>query len=225
MSIHMKIITKDNFFNIQTITTSGIILICIFLFAVFPTQGIFQEIIISLIFLLIIPIIYIKLILKKSLADFGVKPFTYRKWKENWFMITILFAVMILIFYFIAQYADFSNEHFAKKIISGKNFWYWLFYELVVVNFFIILYEFFFRGFIMFYFLKGFHFYSIFIQFLLFLLFLDLTNFLNLDAIGYIIVTLPAGIIAYKSKSLAYSYLFSIISIIIGDVIFIKLLS
>lgn len=213
---------KSNLSNKENIVTALVILLCIVLFSFSPTSGVFQQVTVSIVFLLVLPILYIKIALKEKLEKFG---FTLESWKNGFFLMLMCFVIMALSFYLIFNYSNFKDGYFLGSSNVGNKFLYLFIYEMLLVNLFVFLYEVFFRGFIMFYFKNKFGIYTIFVQFIFFLLFLGITEKLTLDYIFYIISAPLAGLIAYKSKSLLYSYLFSIIIIIAGDIIYLKLVN
>jgi membrane protease YdiL (CAAX protease family) len=99
----------------------------------------------------------------------------------------------------------------------GKSFGYFVFYELVLVAFFTAVYEFFFRGFVLFHFAPDLKYWAIVVQYGLFLLLLLVTGSSFWALAPYIIFAPFAGWIAYKSDSLAYSFFGQLIFIIIID--------
>ncbi|EKE20845.1 MAG: hypothetical protein ACD_7C00461G0005 [uncultured bacterium] len=208
-------------FDTETIVTSAVILACMLLFSFFPIKSnYFQEITLSLAFLCLVPFLYIKIILKKELHNFG---FQINKWREGFLIMPICFLIMGVLFYVVFKYTGFKDEYFLGNYEMTNSFWYLFVYEFLIVNLIVFLYEVFFRGFVMFYFKSRFNISAVFIQLLFFLLFLSILDQLSLDYIFYMMTALLAGLIAYKSKSLLYSYLFSIIVLIASDIIYLKL--
>ncbi|MFA6183883.1 MAG: hypothetical protein WC682_02145 [Parcubacteria group bacterium] len=220
MDINYKSKKREEIFNIETVTTLSVILICLLLFAFFTVKGSFQQVILGLVVFLLLPLLYIKVILKEDLNNFGFK---INKWKEGFFIFPVCLLIMGGFFYIIFSYTNFSQNYFLGKYDMVNSYAYLFVYEFLIVNLFVFLYEVFFRGFVMFYFGKRFNVYTIFIQFLLFLIFLDMMGRLSMDYVFYMMTALLAGMIAYKSKSLVYSYLFSIIVLIASDIIYLKL--
>lgn len=216
-----KYIKIKQIFDMEMWVTLMVIFACMLLFAFFPIKmNYFQGIALSLVFLFLVPYFYIKLILKRSPREFG---FRFDSWREGFLIMPICFLIMAGFFYVIFQYTDFKEEYFLREYSLVNSFWYLLAYEFMVINLYVILYEVFFRGFVMFYFKKRFNIYAVFVQLLIFVVFLYMLERLSLDYIFYIITALLSGLIAYRSKSLAYSYLFSIIVLIASDLIYLKL--
>jgi len=137
-------------FNILTwkedLITLGVIVACLGLFFLFPSQGPAQAITASLIFLFLVPFLYIKLVLKKSLRDYG---WQIGNWKKGILFAAVSLVFSLLIFYALYHYTAFA-KNYALPLIATQKFLYFVLYEFLLVGFFLALYEFFFRGFIMF---------------------------------------------------------------------------
>ena len=213
----------EKFLNKELIVTTLIIIACIFLAIFFPVNGIYQRVISGIVFFIIVPILYVKFILKKEIKNYFNINFNKPKNKDNLLITLLVFIMTILLFLAINKYTSFSNHYFLKNSILIRSFLGFIAYEFLIVNIFIASYEFFFRGFIMSYFSKKLGIYSIYIQFIFFLMLLLITNNLSIAFIYYIIIALSAGVVAYKNRSIVYSYIFSLITIIIGDIIFLSL--
>lgn len=202
----------------KNILTFTLALFCLLLHSVFPGKDYFQKIVISLVFLLVIPILYIKIVSKESLKDFGLK---LGNWRLGVMWLFISLAISLLALYLIYNYTSFAEKYYLpQKII--KSFGLFAFYEIVIVGFFVALYEFFFRGFTMFSFSEKLGFNAIALQFILFILFLIIAKDFNWVFAPYIAAAPIAGMIAYKSGSLIYSYLFSLLFAIISDAMYIS---
>lgn len=213
---------NNKIFDIEVVVTLAVILVCMFLFSFFPIKtNYFQEIAMSLVFLFLVPFLYIKIVLKRKMTEFG---FQVVKWKEGFVILPVCFLIMGILFYVVFNYTNFKEEYFLGDYEMTNSYWYLFVYEVLIINLIVFLYEVFFRGFVMFYFKNKFNIYAIFVQLLVFILFLDMLGQLSLDYIFYMMAALLAGLIAYKSKSLLYSYLFSIIVLIASDIIYLKLI-
>jgi len=218
--MNIDFINKRKSINLEIIVTSIVILVCMILFSFFPVKGIFQQVVLSIVFLFLVPFLYIKIVFKDKLRNFGLQA---GSWKEGFLVIPICFLLMAGLVYTVFKYTGFREYYFLGDYSFTQDFIYLFIYEFAVVNLWVALYEFFFRGFVMFYFGKKIGAYSIFIQFLFFILFFNILEKLNMDNIFYILIAPFAGWIAYKSKSLVYSYFFSIIVLVIVDIIYLKL--
>jgi len=208
-----KNISKIISFWKTEIISSVVILICLLLAIFFPTQGIFQEFSASFFFFLILPILYVKFILRKKLSAFGLNVWNL---KTGFFWaIGMLLLSALLIFIFI-HFFNFANNYLIPSYLA-QNFGIFLLYELVLVNFILFIQEFFFKGFILSLFTEKIGFLAIIIQTLIFVLFLILTNTLSWQLAPFIILSLAGGVVAYKSRSFIYSYAMSLIFILFLD--------
>ena len=204
----------------ELLLTVVVMFICMVLFLFFPANSIYQKIISGIVFFIAVPMLYTKIILKKKIKSFFNIDFSKRD-KNEIVVILMLLAIVLLTFFFIAKYTSFKDDYFLKDSVLVKKYWGFMAYEFLIANVFIITYEVFFRGFVMSYFLDKVGSWSVFIQFIFFLMLLILmAGKLPADFIYYIVVAPIAGMVAYRTKSIVYSYAFSFLSIFIGDIIF-----
>jgi hypothetical protein len=204
-------------FNKEDLITGSIILMCLFLYAFFPTRNIFQQVVCSLTFLLVIPFLYVKIILKKSIKDFGFKT---GSWTTGifWSVVSILISASIA--YIIFKYFGFSEKYpFPRYFVN--NFVAFLIYEIMLVGLFAFLYDVFFRGFLMFSFKKKIGLWSILLQASVFMMFFFLSGTLSWKLIPEVIFLFFSGIIAYFSNSIFYSFVAYLCFNIIFDSLFI----
>ena len=211
---------KKELFNGETVITFTVVLVAMLLFSFFPAADLFQQVILSITFLLVVPYLYIKLVFEEKLENFGFKA---PLWRDGWWLMPICFLIAGGFFYLIFKHTDFKEIYFLGDYTVTKNFFYLFLYEFLAINLFVVLYEFFFRGFLMFYLEKKIGVYAIFGQFLFFVLFMDILERGNLNYVFYYFTALMAGLIAYRSRSLVYSYFFSIIVLVTADLIYLKL--
>jgi membrane protease YdiL (CAAX protease family) len=211
----IKIISE----NKNLLVTIGVVLACLFLYSIFPTSNIFQDVVSSLTFLFIIPALYIKIIQKATFKNFGIQ-FGNKQKGFAWMSISLVMAVLLL--YAIFNYTSFSQGYHPPQIIADQ-FVFFVLYEFFIVGLFVSLYEFFFRGFVMLGIGKELGLWSVVAQFALFFGFFWITGNLNWSSALYIIITPFAGITAYQSRSLIYSFGTSLLFIIIADAIIIGL--
>jgi hypothetical protein len=203
----------------ELLTTIVVILICLILYRLFPTKNNFQQIISSAAFLLIIPLLYIKMILKRPLGNFGIQ---LGLKKKGLILAALSIAISALAFYVLLQYTSLPERNNLPKIVT-ENFWFFLFYEIFLVGLFTVLYEFFFRGFVMFSLSRYLGYWAVVIQFLIFSAFFLTYGVSDWSIYLYLIVSLPAGLTAFESRSLIYSFAATLIFIIIADALFIGL--
>ena len=224
MKINLKKrVEIKNLIDLELIISFSIMFLCLLLYIFFPIKegDNFQQFFVNLAFLFILPLLYIKVVLKGRMRNFG---FQLVSWREGFWIVPACLAIFSLFVYGIFYHTDFKDNYLLGSFQFVNSFWYLFFYEFVIVNIFVLFYELFFRGFVMFYFAKKFGSLSILIQFFMFVLFFWMMGRISLDGIFYVLVAPLAGIIAYRSKSLAYSYFFSIIVLVAVDIIYLKLI-
>jgi membrane protease YdiL (CAAX protease family) len=199
---------------------SFMIVACLTLFSFFPANGPSQGFSRILFFLLIIPALYVKLILKKNFKDFGLN-FSVTRKNGLWFLWALLAS--FLISFLLVRFTSFKS-HYPLPDYAIRNFWWFLVYELIFVNVWLFLHEAFYRGFVFFTFAEKLKYWSILISFALFAFFLVLTNNLSWGMAPYLIIALTGGWLTYKTSSFIYSYLMGLLFIIILDAYIIQLI-
>lgn len=202
----------------EDLITLAVIVVCLGLFFLFPSQGPAQAITASLIFLFLVPFLYVKLILKKGLRDYG---WQIGDWKKGILFAAVSLVLSLLIFYAFYHYTDFPKAY-KLPLSATQNFWFFLLYEFLIVGFFLALYEFFFRGFFMFSFSGKIGLLAVASQWFLFMAFLYLGGNLTWQNFPYIVAAAFSGLIAWKSRSLVYSFLSGFLFIVIADALVIK---
>jgi membrane protease YdiL (CAAX protease family) len=197
----------------ELLVSSLLIFVCLFLTLVFPVDNnnLAQLLTKNIFFLVIIPALYIKLILKKNLSDFGLN---IKNKKTG-----LVWGIFFLVFLSLLYYALFSYTTLPKKYILPQNvagsFPFFLLYELVLINILVFTYEFFFRGFIQFLFFEKIGYWTILFQSAIFILFSSLNNGFFWQFAAPLVLSLSSGILAWKSKSFIFSYIASLVFIII----------
>lgn len=206
---------KLSFFsaNQELLVSFAVAMLCLFLSMVFPAQNSAQEITKNIFFLVLLPAAYIKIILKKNLSDFGwnLKNQTVALW---WGIGIIIFTLAI--FYLMLKYTQFKASYVMDDYIKN-NFWLFLVRELVVVNFIVLIYSYFFQGFLLTVFREKFQHWAIALQTGIFFAILFFTQTLSWQIAPFILLSITGGLLAYKTKSFFYSYFAGIFAIIILD--------
>ena len=199
--------------NYETIITSVIILLCLILSSLFPANNFAQIITRNIFFLVLGPILYYKLVLRKKNSDFGLK---LGNFKTGVFWGLAMLLVNFLFFFLLYTFTDFKyNYNLSPSII--QNFKIFLFYEIILINIVIFFQEFFWRGFVLLYFSKKIGYLAIFLQFIIYTLVLILGKSSFWQAIPMLVISLTSGIIVYKNKSIFYSWITAVFSILILD--------
>lgn len=204
----------------EEVVTSGVIFSCLLLYAIFPANNVFQQVISSLTFLLVIPFLYVKIILKRNLKEFGIQK---GEWKTGLIWVVISLAVAFLILYIFSRYFGFFDKYSVPKF-ARENFFLFISYEIFLTGFFIALYEIFFRGFILFFFRPKIGYWSVIVQGVAFFLLFWLSSSINWALAPYLMFVLLGGLVAFYSRSIIYSFISNLLFVIIIDSVFIKLI-
>jgi hypothetical protein len=199
----------------EILASSFALIVCLILFYFFPAKGALQNLSRSLFFLLIVPVLYVKIILKKNVRDFG---FSFSPDRKGLFWLGGTLLVAFLLAYALVSFTGFKDAY--TKMIPTPvyaNFRAFLLYELVFVNFLLFLHAAFFNGFILFTFKETFGYWSILIVTLSFLVFLALIDALDWRMVPTIIAIALGSWTAYENRSFIYSYLMGFVFTIILD--------
>ncbi|MDO9231231.1 MAG: hypothetical protein Q7U36_01970 [bacterium] len=210
---HKKKLSTRLIENKEIATTSLVIVFCLLLSLFFPVQNSAQLLTRNIFFLIIVPILYYKFILKKNISTFGL---TLGNKQAGIFWGILLFLATLLTFFMLYTYTDFRKNYLLSSYVV-HNFWIFLLYELILANLFVFIQEFFWRGFILLYFSKKIGLLSIFLQFFLFVLILIPTGNSFWQMTPTLVISLFSGIIVYKSRSIFYSWIVALFSLVILD--------
>jgi membrane protease YdiL (CAAX protease family) len=205
----------------EFVITSLFIIASLIVYGIFPSNNTFQQIAATIFFLIILPIFFIKYFLKRDYIYFEN---IYGDYKKGllWGFVSLL--ISILVFYFLYTYFSFFR-HYNVPIFITKSFINFIFYEFIIVLPIIILYELYFRGFIMLYYEKFFKYWSNLLQLLIFLSMILILSSDNIYYfLPYLIFAPLAGMITIKSKSFIYSVITQLILIMAIDLMAIKML-
>ena len=199
--------------NKQTIITLSVVIICLLLSLYFPASSPFQKITRSVFFLLVIPVFYIKTVLKKNLSDFG---FNLKNKASGIFWIITLILVSTLVSFCLLWYTEVNSYYKLPEYLS-ENFWLFLIYEVFFTNLFLLTASFFYKGFLLFTLAPRFSYWSIILTAIIrFLVLLSAGGHPAILASSFLI-SLAESSSAYKTKSFFYSYFASFIFSVIFD--------
>jgi len=121
----------------EVLTGSFMALACLGLFISFPSKGVAEDLSRLFFFLLVIPALYIKLILKKSFGDFGL---TFRVARESLLWLGGMLVSSFLIVYLLIRFTSFKDGYILPDYVL-VNFWWFLVYELAFVNFWLFIHD------------------------------------------------------------------------------------
>lgn len=191
----------------------AIALICLSLFFLFPTDGIFESVTKSVFFLFLIPFLYIKLILKRSIKEFG---FNLQNARTGFFWGGIMLLVSLIALYFFARLTSFQLNYTLPQSATN-SFWVFLFYEFILINALIFLQEFFFQGFILNTLASKTRFWSVLLSALAYAGILLVSKNLDWQKLPLLVMSLSGGWITYQSRSFIYAHCATLALLIIFD--------
>lgn len=189
------------------------------LFVIFPADNTFQLTVKFFIFLFLAPWLYVKFILKKDLKWLGLQ-WGDKKTGILWAIISLI--LLLALSYAINEYTGFGKKYFLPTS-AIRNFGYFLAYEFLLVNFFLFLYEFFFRGFLQKITDEYLGRLSMLIQAAVFLLVLLLSQVTLALYLPLILISLTNGIIRRRTDSILYGYFSGLLFVILFDFLYIYL--
>lgn len=179
-----------------------------------------QGFIAGIVFFLVVPVLYSKIVLKESLKNIG-----WQKGNVSAGVLTGIVSVILAGAIVVGLAYAFPNfrEQYIFPATVEKSFVWFMLYELILVAFVIFIYEVFFRGFVQLLWLKEFGLWAIFIQAAFFIGLFFLGDSLSWQMAPLIIFCPLAGFVAYHSQSIWYSFAASWIFIFLTDVFFLIL--
>lgn len=198
-------ITRDIFLNKRFIVT-GLLVVFSILFLGYFTEStkvnpVFQTLLVSATFFLVVPALYCKIVLGESLKNLGWQSGNFFR---GVFASVVCIAIGLGAIFLLSQFTPFPEKYLLPRIVE-TNFLWFMIYELILVTFAVFLYESFFRGLVELFWLRSFGFWAIFFQSVLFIALLYLSDDLSWQRVPAILFSPLAGIVAYYSRSLWYS--------------------
>jgi len=208
----------DVIFHRRFIVTGALVLFSVLFLGLFSQSGkvnpFFQTFLVSITFFLVVPVLYSKIVLEESLKNWG--------WQEGKMFLGVLVgmlsvAVALGLIFVLTRTTVFSSEYVFPVTVETHFGWF-LVYELVVVAFTALLYEVFFRGLIQLLWLRSFGLWAVLFQALFVLTLLFLTGDISWQRVPLILFSPFAGLIAYFSQSIWYSWGASFIFFFLTDI-------
>ena len=180
---------------------------------------VFQSLIVSIAFFLVIPLLYSKIVLKESLKNLG--------WQKGNMALGVLsgivcVAIGLVAVFFLAKYFPFRENYLFPSLVETDFRWF-VFYEIVLVGFTVLLYEAFFRGLVQYLWLSNTGIFAILVQSALFFALLYFSDDLIWQKAPLLIFAPLSGIIVYYSHSLWYSLAASWIFFLLTDIFLLML--
>ncbi len=191
------------------------------MYAVFPIENTFQQITTILVFFIFFPVLFNSFFLKRKVAFYGL---SLGDWRRGLLWSLYSLIGIFVIFSIMSYYFGFLGNYKVPAFIV-KNFGNFILYEFTLTLLFVAVYEFYFRGFVLFTFEVNLKHWTILAQALLFLiLVLSIGRESLYLFLPYLIFAPFAGLIAYKSRSVLYSGVSQFLIIFILDALIVKML-
>ena len=179
-------------------------------------SGSVQSLLFGIIFLALVPVLYVRFVLKESLSTIG---FT---WKTEYPGIpAVFFAVsaVLSIWFLLLQWYDLGTLYSLPPVVRTSFPWF-LFYGGVLVAVIAFLYEVFFRGLVMLSWFASFGIAAVFLQFGFLLALLAISGGLLWQNVPMLLSGFASGFVAYHTRSLFYSWMTAWLSMLLADVLF-----
>ena len=175
-----------------------------------------QDIIASSIFLLVLPVIYCKMILKEPLSSIGLRE---ARWLPAFFWGGVMIVVGGVLLLLLLPVEGFREAYRLPAFIQ-KSFKWFVVYEVLVVGGIALLYEVFFRGLVMKLWLGPFGPVAIVLQSALFIGFIGISSGFSWQYALLCYASLFSGVVAYFSRSIYASWLANWALFFLVDIVF-----
>ncbi len=196
--------------------TFAVIFLCTALYVFFPTDNVLQLIILTVMLLVVVPALYVKFILNRSLLETGL---TIGDWKKGVLLASTFLLSLLVIVLLLLKFSSLK-EQYTIPLVVQNSFLVFVMYELFVVGLIALSFEYFFRGFMVCGLRRKLGLWAVLVQLIILELFF--VEFTDLSDIQITLVAPFAGIIAYYSRSIYYSLAFSFVSAVIIDALVIS---
>ena len=199
--------------NKNAIATIVFVLLCFVLYYIFPTKDTFQDAYVEFVFLALLPVVYNKFVFKKEAKEYG---FSVGHLKRGFILSAVSILSSLGIVYILYKNFGFYTKYSLQPIYAD-SFANFLFYEISIVLFSIIVFDLFFRSFFMLNMVSLLGAWSILAQFGLFFVFLYMFVGSVWAFVPYLIFSFFSGVIVYKSRSIWYSVVSQLIFMMLVD--------
>lgn len=187
-------------------------ILSIFLVYRFPSEGLFEGLLMYFFFFFVFPLSCIRFVLREKLSSFGFI-WTHKKKDYLWFF--GLLSLSMLSFFLILSLFEKQTTAIPPSVVLS-SFWLFFLFFFLVGGGIAFFYEVFFRGFIQLGVQKKLGFWAIFFQWIAFFIFISITGDLffqngdfNWSSLPLLISSFFSGILVYKTQSLFFSFVFS----------------
>lgn len=173
-----------------------------------------QGLIVAIAVFLVIPILYCKIVLERPLASLGFQ--RGNPWAGIGGSVIALGSALAALFV-LWNFTPLIDDY-RLPVIVREQFLFFVLYEVFLSGFFLLLLEVFFRGMVLLLWLRELKLWGVFVQAGLFAGILFLSQDITAQTIPLLLFAPFAGLIAYQSRSLWYSFGASWFFILLVDV-------
>lgn len=201
----------------QLVVTGFMVLGALLLYYFFPfdekLNDTVQAIVSGVVFFLVLPILYVKLILKEPISALG---FRGSERRHGWISIPLVTIPILSVLYLSVLYYPVEDGYYIPSI-AVDSFWLFLLYEILLVGTIAFLYEAFFRGFVQLFWLRKSGLFAILFQASLFFVFVLVTDGVTWQSIPMILSAAAAGFVAQYTRSIYYSWVAAWLLLFLSD--------
>jgi len=207
----------------QFVATGLTVLGTLLLYYFFPfdkkLNDIVQTIASGVALFLVLPILYVRFILKEPVSLIGFRGSDRR---YGWISIPLVTIPILSVLYLLVRYYPVEEGYYIPSLAEG-SFLVFLLYEILLVGAIAFLYEVFFRGFIQLLWLRGLGLWSVFIQAGIFFVFVLFTAGVTWQNVPMILSAFAAGFTAHYTRSVWYSWVASWLLLFLSEAYFLTL--
>lgn len=195
-------------------------LLCLHLLPESPTPDpVIQGLIGSSVFFLVLPVLYCKMILKKPLSVLGIRR---ARWLPAFFWGGVMMALGGILLLFLVPIENFRLAYQLPSFVERHFLWF-VAYEVIVVGSLSLLYEVFFRGLVMQFWLKSLGVRAILLQSILFAGFVWISDGFSWQYALPVYASFFSGVVAYFSRSILASWAVNWVFFFFADTVFLIL--
>ncbi|MBP9751943.1 MAG: hypothetical protein KBD19_03720 [Candidatus Moranbacteria bacterium] len=162
-----------------------------------------QAVVSGAVFFLLLPILYVKLILKEPVSVIG---FRGSSRSHGWISVPLVVVPILSVLYLLVRYYPVEEGYYIPSL-AESSFPIFLLYEIALVGTIAFLYEVFFRGFVQLLWLRDLGLWSVFIQAGIFFAFVLFTDGVTWQSVPMILSAFAAGFTAHYTRSIWYSWI------------------
>ena len=135
-----------------------------------------------------------------------------------------MLAASLIIGLLLINFSGLKGCYSLPAYVMG-NFWFFVLYELIFINIFFFIQEFFYKGFVLFSFASKLGWWSVGVSIAIYCLVAMSSGSLVWQNTPFLILAATGGIVSYKTRSFIYAYLMGILFLIFFDAYLIHILN